>query len=109
MAYKIFYTSSAAEDFENCLNYLIYHVGDNGNLQAARNFLADFEHTISLIKDFPFGFAICEDLSIKDERKVHFKHMNYKIFYHVENDFIIIDALCHDLQDYRYKFNSLSS
>ena len=101
MAYQLKYSDTAVTAFDKCLDYLIYHVGNTGSLQAAENFIQDFEEAIGLILSFPFGFTICERLSRKNQYKIHFHHLNYKIFYHVEDDLIVVDLIVHDSQDYK--------
>ena len=105
MAYKYKYTNNFTTAFNHYLDYLLYSVGGTGSIQAATNFLRDFDDTISLIADFPFGFTTCEDLDLPNEQKIHFRHLKYKIFYHIENnDTIIVDLICHDSQDYKKLF-----
>ena len=101
MAYKYRHTDKSIESFNKHLEYLLYSVGGTGNIQAATNFVRDFDDTVSFISSFPLGFTTCEDLDLPNEQKIHFRHLNYKLFYHIEGDTVVTDLICHDSQDYK--------
>lgn len=102
MTYSLHFTDAGWDMFVNSTEYLLYKVGGNGNAQAARNFLTDFDKTIKMVQDNPESYALCELKRYRKIglRKVHLKRHNYKIIFHIEDNVIIIDAVFHDKQDY---------
>lgn len=93
--------------FRQCLDYLLYEIGGTGNIQAAKHFIKEFEKALHQIELGAKSYAICEEkwLRALEIRKIHFAKMSYKIFFHLkENNTVIIDAICHDLQDFENIF-----
>ena len=106
MAYQYRISPRAEKSFRDCLEYLLYKVGGTGNIQAGQNFLNDFQRTVAQIKDNANSYPICEGEKLQSLciRKIHFKHMKYKIFFHLDKQTVVIDLICHDLQDYENLF-----
>lgn len=103
MVYQIRFTERADKSIDSCLDYLLYQVESTGNPQAAKNFMKDFEQTLNILKVSANSFPFYEDerLRKKGFYKIHFLHHNYKIFYRIDEDMVIIEIIMHDLQDYQ--------
>lgn len=102
MIYSLHFTDAGWDMFINSTEYLLYKVGSDGNTQAARSFLADFDKTINMIQDNPESYALCELERYRKIglRKAHLKQHNYKVIFHTDDNTIMIDAVFHDKQDY---------
>ena len=103
MTYQINFTPRADKSIDNCLDYLLYQIGDTGSPQAAKNFMKDLEQTLNIIRVSAKSFPFYEDerLQKRGFYKIHFLHHNYKIFYRLDRDIVIIEMIVHDLQDYQ--------
>lgn len=102
--YQLKYSPAAIEDANNCLDYLAYHLEGYGNPTIAEKFLEELENVTSAITMFPRGFSLCDDqdLHALGVHKAHFLgRYNYKIFFHIIDNTIIVDMICHDLMDYK--------
>ena len=108
MAYRYEISSCGERCFRRCLNYLLYEVGGIGNVQAAEHFVDDFRRTLRRIELGAESYAICEEKRLRalGIRKIHFARMRYKMFFHLEDDVVIVDLICHDLQDFENLFES---
>lgn len=101
--YQYSFSTKATNSVNNCLYYLLYYIGGTGNPQAASNFIKNLDLTLEKISHSAEAYAICEEeqLSKINQRKAHFAHMQYKVFFHIDkNGVVIIDLVAHDMQDY---------
>ena len=99
MPYKILFTKNGRDTYNNCINYILFKFKDPF---AAGNLNNDIETILSLLETNPTSYPICENpkLNRRNIRKIHLRKHKYKIFYHISNSNVIIDALIHDSQDF---------
>ena len=78
-------------------------------MQAADHFYDDFEEALDRLRLNAEGYSYYEDekMAAIGYRKIHFKNLNYKIFYRVKGDVVYIDMVCHDLQNHRKALRNL--
>ena len=90
----------------NILDYYKNRVNGTGNPIVAQKFLNELEKTLIRIEKSAASYAFCEDgrLRKKGVRKAHLRHYKYKVLYHINGSDVIVDAICHDSQDYENMF-----
>lgn len=103
MQYRLLISPDAEKDVQEAFDYLAYSIEGVGNPLVAKKFYLDLEDAFEKIELFPEGFSICEDaeLAAVNLRKIKLSHYNYDVFYHIIDDLIIIDMVCHNLRDFR--------
>ena len=106
MVYRVSITEYAEQCLDECLDYLMCYVGGTGNPQAVKNFVEDYAKVLDCLAVSAHSYGLCEDeaLATLGERKIHFKHLSYKVFYHIKDSSVIIDLICHDSRDYKKLF-----
>ena len=79
MAYDLFVTEAAHEDFEEALGYI---AGDLANPSAAANLLDQVQNVYEQLTDFPMLYERCHDLRLRNlgYRKVVIG--NFVLVYH---------------------------
>lgn len=100
MAYDVILTVGGQEDYDRCIEYILYRFE---NPVAAGRLREDIEQTLDRLETMAEAFPICESEKLKHRnlRKVHLSHYDYKVFYHIENDSeVYVDAIIHDKQDF---------
>ena len=102
MVYKVEFTEYGANTRDDATEYLLYKVGGTGNPQAAKKFMDELDDTLDRLEAMAESFAYCENpkLYVNKIRKLHFRHMAYKVFYRVEGNIVFIDAILSDRRDY---------
>ena len=101
--YQLDFTFEAAKDVRDCYDYLARYIGGTGDVSVAERFIEELDKILKNILFFPRGFTFCEDADLREAgvRKAHFMgRYKYKIFFHIIDDTIIIDMVCHDLRNY---------
>ena len=83
MGYRVDYTEYGETSRDNAIEYLLYKVGDTGNPQAAINLMNEIDEALDILEKMPESFPVCEHkyLHAQGIRKIHLRHMAYKIFY----------------------------
>ena len=99
MLYKILFTRQGRDTYDDCIDYILYRFKDPF---AADGLNASIEKALSFLEISPASLPLCENprLHKRDIRKIHLRKYKYKIFYHIDDDMVIIDALIHDSQDF---------
>ena len=94
--YQIKITELAEEDLENAADYI---ANELGNLSAAENIVQGIRTKINSLVNFPERNELDEDeiLAALGVRKEYYR--NYKIYYVVESDTIVIVRILHMLVD----------
>ena len=102
MDYKVVITSDAEEDLDKFISYLLF---EKRNPQAAANVLNDFEETKLSLSRSAGSLKLCDNprLQALGYRKIHFLSHRYFMLYRIENNFVIVDGIFHELQDYENK------
>jgi plasmid stabilization system protein ParE len=102
MDYKIVVTKYAEEDLENIIEYLIY---EKENMQAARNVLDDYDSTVESLKHVAGSLRLCDNPRLQQfqYRRINFLNHKYFMMYRIVDDFVYIDNIFHELQDYEGK------
>ncbi|MBQ3348749.1 type II toxin-antitoxin system RelE/ParE family toxin [Candidatus Saccharibacteria bacterium] len=102
MAYRIKVSSEAEADIYDIIDYLMHDVDGTGNPVIASRFYRDLEDVFSTIAIYAKGFALCEDsdLAKLNIRHAHLHHYKYNVYYHLEDDtIVIIDMVAHSLRN----------
>lgn len=99
MDYKVVVSIDAEQDFENYLQYLLY---EKKSEQAARNFIADFNATKSILANIAASLKYCDNPKLKElgYKRINFLKHKYFMLFRIEDDIVIIDNIFHALQDY---------
>ena len=107
MVYQVEITAYAEKRVGEIFDYLMYYVGGYGNPGAASRFANDYGDALQRLANSAHAYVLCEDaeLASMGERKIHFRKLDYKLFFHIDNDTVIIDLICHDSQDYLAQFH----
>lgn len=102
MTYRLEITSRAQQCMVDIVEYLYYAVGGVGNPRVATKFLSEYEMALSTLARQAGSYAFCAEDGLRQHgyRRIRLKTLNYKIFYRVVNDAVIIDLITHDSQDY---------
>lgn len=99
MPYKIFFTKSGRNTYNNCIDYILKKFKDPF---TANSLNTDIEAIIAFLETNPYSCPLCDNpkLSNRNIRKIHLRKHKYKIFYHILDNKVIIDAVTHDSQDF---------
>ena len=99
MAYQLRFTESFTAQLDECIDYFLYQFGDP---MVARSFLRQVDEAIKKLRLYADKYPFCENELLKRRgfRRIRLSSYNYKIFYRVDGDTVIIDVICHDLRDY---------
>lgn len=102
MNYNIELSPKADQKLGEIFEYFKLKINNTGNPIIAQKFANDYREILDLLKGYAdsFIFADSESLRSKGIHKIHFRHLNYKIFYHIIDNTVIIDIICHDKEDY---------
>ena len=102
MDYKVVVSIDAEEDFEGYLRYLLY---EKKSEQAARNFIADFNATKSILANIASSLHYCDNPKLKElgYKRINFLKHKYFMLFRIEDDIVIIDNIFHELQDYEHR------
>lgn len=98
MPYKVSFSDSAFEDYISCVEYLLH---DLESPQAANSLIKDVDNAIERLSKYAGYYDLCDNpnLAMRGIRRIRLKH-RYKLFFHIDNDEVIIDAMLHNLQDF---------
>lgn len=102
MDYSIVMTADAEEDLDRFIQYLLF---SKKNEQAAKNVLDDFEDTKKVLRSVAGSLKLCENPRLKElgYHRINFLRHRYFILYRIEKEFVFIDNIFHELQDYEKK------
>ena len=101
MAYSVSFSDEAFEQYIECVEYLQYILE---NHQAAASLIEDVDKGLERLRRFANVYDVCENpnLAAREIRRLRLKH-RYKLFYHIEGNAVVIDAMLHNLQDFESK------
>lgn len=102
MEFKVILTKSAERDLEQYIEYLLY---EKGNEQAAGNLLNDFEATKTILTNAAGSIKLCDNPKLLNlgYRRINFLSHRYFMLYRLIDNFVYIDNIFHELQDYENK------
>ena len=103
MAYKVIITPLAKHQLEM---YIAYTLSEFKNLQAAKAIRDDAKETQKRLSSVAGNLALCEDevLARNGYRRIMFLKHDFFMVYRIDNHTVIVDAMCHELQDYESVF-----
>lgn len=96
--YKIEITNLAEQDLEDAADYIAFHLK---NPSAAVNTVRGIRKQINMLQDFPKRNELDDDPILADLGVRMDYYKNYKIYYVVEEDVVIIVRILHMLVDSR--------
>ncbi len=101
MVFDVVLSTTGWATYQHCVEYLLNSVGGYGNVQAAQNFIKDFDRAINVLKHNAASFAVLDnpDLAKYHFRKIHFDKLSYKILYRVLEKTVSVDFILHDRQN----------
>ena len=99
MDYRVVVTRDAEEDLERFIQYLLY---EKKNAQAARNVLDDYDATIESLKYVAGSLKLCDNPKLCElgYHRINFLNHRYFILYRIVEEFVFVDNIFHELQDY---------
>ena len=102
MVYNLIMTERAEELLDSLVNYLLYEFKSK---QAASHLLDEIDEVIELIINNPYQFPKCSDnyLYYKNYREASLPQMRYVIVYYIEEEFVYIAGVYHELELYSKK------
>ena len=104
MPYQVDISPRAKQISKECFDYLMHEVEGCGNPFAASRFIKEYDELLNRLVDHASSYNFCEEKHLRKMgiRKARFSRLNYKVFFHVtDDDTVIIDLICHDLQNYQ--------
>lgn len=103
MAYKVRITPPAKHQLEM---YIAYTANELRNKQAARAIKEDAVSTARRLAEVADNLAFCnnEVLAKNGYRRIFFEKHDFFMVYRIENNYVIVDAMYHELQDYEAVF-----
>lgn len=98
MPYNVSFSDEAFDEYIGCVEYLLHNLE---NPQAAVSLVDDVDKGVERLRRYAGDYALCENpsLALRGIRKIQLKH-RYKLFYHLDDNEVIIDAMLHNLQDF---------
>ena len=102
MDYKVVITEDAEEDLNRYVRYLLF---EKRNEQAASNLLDDFESTQECLKHVAGSLKVCDNPKLKEYgyKRINFLHHRYFMLFRIEKEYVIVDNIFHELQDFENK------
>ena len=99
MIYKVIFTERAEKMLDSIVNYLLTALE---NIQAANHFLSEINNIIHRLEDNPYQFPVCKDAFLfkKGYREAIMNKMNYILIFKIENEFVYILGIFHQLENY---------
>lgn len=98
MPYNVSFSDEAFEEYIACVEYLRY---DLENPQAAASLIDDVDKALNNLRQFANIYSFCNNSNLAQRgiRRIRLKH-RYRLFYHIDDDEVTIDAMLHNLQDF---------
>lgn len=102
MDYRLIITERAEELLDALVYYLIYRLK---NEQAALHLLNAVDRLYERLEENPLQFPLCRDLNlaVKDYREAVLTDMNYLVIYKIEEQYVYILGVFHELEQYERK------
>ena len=103
MAYKVIITELAIQQLESYIAYTKYNLK---NMQAAKSIRDDAKKTKKKLSNIAEMLPLCTNdvLASYGYRKIEFEKHNFFMVYRIDGNYIIVDAMYHDLQDFESIF-----
>lgn len=100
MDYKVILTHPAKVQLEHIIDYIL---SKYENSQEALSIMEDAEETRFRLSHVAASLKLCDDAKLHSlgYRTIHFKHHRYFMLYRIQDDIVYVDAIYHDLQDYK--------
>lgn len=98
MPYNVSFSDEAFEEYISCVEYLLY---DLESPQAADSLISDVDKALDNLRKYAEIYSFCDNASLAKRgiRRIRLKH-RYRLFYHIEDEEVTIDAMLHNLQDF---------
>lgn len=102
MDYKVLLSENAEELLDQCLYYLVFNLN---NKDAAEHFTEELYKLYTRMEKNPCQFPECTDSYLKNKgyRKAVFSNMKYNLIFRIENNFVYIVGIYHQLENYTGK------
>lgn len=102
MDYEVVVTSDAAEDLDRFIRHVLFV---KKNEQAAKNVLDDFEDTKEILRTVAGNLKACDNPRLRKlgYHRINFRRHRFFILYRIVGEFVFIDNMFHELQDYENK------
>lgn len=102
MAYKLIITEKAEELLDNLIYYLIYRLK---NTQAVVHLFDSIEKIYDRLEENPFQFPENRDMSLQRRgyREAVLTDMGYVIIFRIEEAYVYVTGIFHQLENYRKK------
>ena len=102
MDYKLIITEKAEELLDNLIYHLIYRLKNN---QAAVHLLESVDQIYSRLEENPYQFPESRDITLQrlGYREALLSDMDYVIIFRIEETFVYIAGIFHQLENYRKK------
>ena len=104
MDYKLIITEKAEELLDNLIYHLIYRLKND---QAAVHLLESVGQIYSRLEENPYQFPESRDINLQrlGYREALLSDMDYVIIFRIEETFVYIAGIFHQLENYKKKYN----